>query len=87
MLDGRLLQEARLLLRRRAGEVVEDTQEAMDEMEALIAQFDSDLQQEADWITEIEEKDQEDVDNWMDSVTQGLIEGTLPLIPVGEDES
>jgi len=85
VLDGRLLDEARLLLRRRAGEVVEDTQDAMGEMEALIAQFDSDLQQEADWITEIEQKEQEDVDNWMDNITQGLIEGSLPLIPVGDE--
>ena len=85
VLDGHLLAEARLLLRRRAGEVVDDTQDAMDEMEALIAQFDTDLQQEADWITEIEQNDQEDVDNWMDSITQGLMDGTLPLVPVGEN--
>jgi len=76
-----------LLLRRRAGEQQDDTQDAMDEMEALIAQFDSDLQAEADWVSENERKEQEEVDNWMDSVIQGLIDGTLPLVPVGEDEN
>ena len=58
----------------------------MDEMEALIAQFDTDLQAEADWVSENERKEQEEVDDWMDSVTQGLIDGTLPLVPVGEDD-
>ena len=77
---GNCLEEARLLLRRRAGEQQDDTQDAMDEMEALIAQFDSDLQAEADWVSENERKEQEEIDDWMDSVTQGLI-GTCPWYP------
>lgn len=85
VLDGQLLEEARLLLRRRAGDQLDDTKDAMDEMEALIAQFDTDLQAEADWVSENERKEQQEVEDWMDSVTQGLIDGTLPLVPVGED--
>lgn len=87
VLDGQLLDEARILLRKRAGNLEDDNQDALDEMEALIAQFDTDLQEEADWITELEQREQQEVDDWMDTVTQGLIDGTLPLVPVGEDES
>lgn len=87
VLDGQLLDEARLLLRRKSGAQDDDMTDAMDEMEALIAQFDSELQQEADWIVDNERQEEAEVDDWMESITQGLIDGTLPLVPVGEDES
>ena len=86
VLDGQLMDEARLLLRRRKGTSSSGLEEALAEMEDLIAQFDDELQQEADWVSELEAQEQRDVEDWMANVTQGLIDGTLPLVPVTDEE-
>ena len=86
VLDGQLMDEARGLLRRRRGSEASGLEDALAEMEDLIAQFDTDLQQEADWVTELERQEEQAVQDWMQSVTQGLIEGTLPLVPVAEED-
>jgi hypothetical protein len=86
VLDGQLMEEARLLLRRRKGPTSTDLDDAFAEMEDLIAQFDDDLQQEAEWVSELEKQEEQDLEDWMSNVTQGLIDGTLPLVPVIDED-
>ena len=87
VLNSKLMEEAKVLMRKRQTAQSRNMEDAFEEMEELIAQFDDDLLQEAMWVSEQEQKDQEEVDDWMETITQGLIDGTLPLVPVGEEPS
>ena len=74
-------------MRKRQTQQSRNMEDAFQEMEDLISDLMMSCNKKPIGYRTLNNKSRKKLDDWMEMVTQGLIDGTLPLVPVGEEPS